>query len=146
MDDLILLSDDHALLMSQVKHVMALTHVYGERSADGAQLREETLKQSKELRSQLEAHFAFEETTIFPKLEVEFPGAALRIQQLVTSHGQVLRALEEYLGELKLERPHSAEPRLLDAASAFEREFQAHVDTEAALFLELAGQVLRTRA
>lgn len=71
----------------------------GSREAASASWAEELRSYLAELRDELSAHFAFEESSQFwEDLAEAFPRAASRISRLVAEHDKILESLEKVLG------------------------------------------------
>lgn len=140
MDDVQFLADDHALLSSQVIHVVALVRAATENRFELAELRSEIARQADILHDQLAEHFDFEETTAFPRLEEIFPAYAVEFQQFSAEHDSIMQAFDEFRTELRVAPANWDESSLLAKAVTFEQQFERHATTETRLLGERAKQ------
>ena len=139
MDDLDLLHDDHALLSSQVVHVVTLIKSLGDNRGAGGSLISEVLRQTELLRQQLLEHFAFEEEEAFPRLDDRYPAIKTKLQQLQEQHERVLASFEELRSVLWDEsKGLSAEDRAA-RCDRFESAFTLHAAEETALLQEASN-------
>ncbi len=137
MDDLDFLADDHTLLSSQVIHVVALLKAFDEGRFELADLYVEILRQTELLQSQLAEHFAFEEVTAFPHLQVKYPEYRLRLQEMLAQHADIFNAFEDYRSALT-ETPFPFDhARLLAKGIVFETTFERHATEETRLLNEI---------
>lgn len=138
MEMLALLSDDHALLSSDVLRLVALVRAFAEGRFGRTHLHCEIRRQSNVLRGQLTEHFDFEESTAFPHLASTFPDAEPQLRRLIQDHDRVMETFETFRTELELcLAPHVAEA-LLQSVLAFEHAFKNHATDEIALFEKLS--------
>jgi iron-sulfur cluster repair protein YtfE (RIC family) len=139
MDDLELLSDDHALLGSQVIHVVALLKSLSEARLDTAALTLEIMRQIELLGSQLAEHFAFEEVTVFPQLTQKYPASSPRFQNLLAQHAEVLAAFKGLISAIPgdSESPNYADT--IAKSALFESAFERHAREETELLRDLAA-------
>lgn len=140
MDDVQFLADDHALLSSQVIHVVALVRAATEKRFELAELRSEIARQADILHDQLAEHFDFEETTAFLRLEEIFPAYAVKLQQFSAEHDSIMQAFDEFRTELRVAPANREESSLLAKAVTFEQQFERHATTETRLLGEMAKQ------
>ena len=143
MNMLSLLSDDHALLSSDVIRLVTLVRAFAEGRFGRTHLQYEIRRQSNVLRSQLMEHFDFEESTAFPRLTRAVPAIETKLHRLIQDHDRVLETFEAIRTELELcSSAHVAES-LLPKVLAFEHAFKKHATEETELFEELS-KVLET--
>jgi hypothetical protein len=143
MDDLILLSDDHCLLSSQVTYVVALLRATIGGRFEAAVLYSEIIRQMELLHGQLVAHFELEEITAFPQLEEQFPETSSQLQTFLAQHDQILKAFEELRSNLKRELSQLNHVNIFSKATFFELAFERHATSETQLFNDLAKQISR---
>lgn len=86
MTDLKILTDDHAVLGSQVVHVMSLLKAFDEEQPNLSNSQVEVIRQADILQNQLAEHFALEEVMAFPHLEERYPELAARLEALLVQH------------------------------------------------------------
>jgi iron-sulfur cluster repair protein YtfE (RIC family) len=132
-----LLSDDHALLKSQVCRAVALLKVHVEAGLEESSSELEAIRQLDVLSDQLVEHFEFEENTVFPELEAQFPEQCSQVEEFRLQHEQVLHALHTLQDHASTRRT-AADTILL--MTAFEDAFCRHASSEMDLFRQLAAQ------
>ncbi len=129
MDDVELLHNDHALLGSQVVHVVALVKSVDQNPSSAIPLFTELTRQMALLRQQLIEHFAFEEAQSFPRLAASFPDASPRLDQLRQQHGLILGVFDQLVAALQT----TSEPdwsAAVACSNRFESNFTEHVTAE----------------
>ncbi len=139
MDDLDLLHDDHALLNSQVVHVVTLIKSLGDKQSTSSSLISEVLRQTEILRQQLLEHFAFEEEEAFPRLDDRYPAIKSKLQQLQEQHERVLASFEELRSVLWDESQGLLAQDTTARCDRFESAFTLHAAEETALLRGLSN-------
>jgi iron-sulfur cluster repair protein YtfE (RIC family) len=136
-----LLSDDHALLTSQVRRAVALLRVHVEAGLEESSSELEATRQLDMLSDQLIEHFEFEENTLFPELEVQFPEQSSQFGVFRKHHEQILRALQSLQDHASQDSRRRTASTSILLMTAFEAAFYGHVSSEMGLFKELAAQL-----
>ena len=139
MDDLELLHDDHALLSSQIVHVIALIKSLEGGQSSAVALVSEVLRQLEILRQQLHEHFAFEEEEAFSRLSDQHPAYKERLQHLIEQHDQILAAFEELRSIPWAQSQGVSAPDAAARCYRFESAFTEHAAAETELFREISG-------
>ncbi len=141
MADLKILTDDHALLGSQVNHVMSLLKAFAEGQSEITNLQIEVLRQTDMLQNQLAEHFALEEVMAFPHLEDEHPELAARLEGLLVQHDYILDTFEQFYAVLNEEPSTESRAEVLARGTIFEKAFEQHAAAESGLLNELGSLV-----
>ncbi len=142
MDDLNFIADDHALLSSQVIHLVALLKASDEGRFELAGLDNEILQQTEILQSQLAEHFAFEEVTAFPHLLARYPKYSSRLRALLAQHDDIRLVFEDYRSALDDTPFPFDHARLLAKGIAFETAFESHATEETRLLNEIGLHIV----
>ena len=136
-----ILTDDHALLGSQVIHVMSLLKALDEGQPEITHLYTEVLRQADILQNQLAEHFALEEVMAFPHLEARYPELAAGLEALLAQHDYILDTFEAFYAVLNDEPSTQNRAELLSRGTIFEKAFEQHAATESRLLNEINSLV-----
>ncbi len=137
MNDFELLHNDHALLSSQVVHVVALVKALEQGTTSTASLFAELARQMELLQQQLREHFAFEEAQAFPQLRIARPDMAPALEPLHQQHAIILEAFEKLLTCVNSSEPDWNAAAVL--SDTFKTAFSEHAALEAQLFGKISG-------
>lgn len=146
MDDWTLLSDDHALLRTQLARVIMMLSLVQNGSYTAQHLHDETLREAELWLSQQREHFAFEETSVFPQVEKLAPTMAPRLARLAAEHRHLIDEFAALVAELTPTWSKSHVSANLSFAQQFEQRFEQHAATETQLLDEVAVQVHQTQS
>lgn len=141
MANLKILTDDHALIGSQVIHVMSLLKAFAEEQSETSNLHVEVLRQADMLQTQLADHFALEEVMAFPHLEEGHPELAARLEGLLVQHDYILDVFEQFYAVLGEEPSTESRAEVLARGRIFEKAFEQHAAAESSLLNELGSLV-----
>jgi hypothetical protein len=136
-----LLSDDHSVLMSQVRHAVALLSAHVEAGLEGSSSELEAIRQLDMLTDQLIEHFEFEENTLFPELEAQFPEQRSQFGVFRMDHEQILLALRSLQDHASQDSTAHTDGDTILLMTAFEAAFDGHISSEMGLFKQLAAQL-----
>ena len=139
MTDLKVLTDDHAVLGSQVAHVMSLLKTFDEEQPNRPNLQVEVIRQANKLQNQLAEHFALEEVMAFPHLEERYPELAARLESLLVQHDYILDTFEQFYAVLNGEPSLGNHSEVLSTGAIFQKAFEQHAAAESQLLSELSS-------
>jgi iron-sulfur cluster repair protein YtfE (RIC family) len=139
MTDLKVLTDDHAVLGSQVAHVMSLLKAFDEEQPNRPNLQVDVIRQANILQNQLAEHFALEEVMAFPHLEDRYPELAARLEALLVQHDYILDTFEQFYAVLNGQPSLGSCSEVLSTGAIFQKAFEQHAAAESQLLSELSS-------
>jgi hypothetical protein len=138
MTDLKVLTDDHAVLGSQVAHVVSLLRVFDEKQPNLSKL-QVVIRQANILQNQLAEHFALEEVMAFPHLEQSYPELAARLEALLVQHDYILDTFEQFYAVVNREPSLGNHSEVHSKGAIFQKAFEQHAAAESLLLSELSS-------